>query len=309
MQTTDAPGARAGEDHGGSVVTIGVFDGVHRGHQALLGKARALADERGLPMVVITFDPHPKSVVSDYHPRTLATLEDRVALLRAHGADDVIVLPFTPRLAGVSAAEFVDLVLRRQVHASAVVVGSNFRFGHRAAGDVDALREAGAQAGFEVHEVTLRADAEPWSSTRIRGLLDEGDVSGAAVLLGRPYRLRGVVVHGDHRGRELGYPTANLLWSGEPVIPADGVYAGWLVVAGAAMASAISVGTNPQFDGNERRVEAYAIDREGLDLYDDMVAIDFVNRLRGQMTFADLGGLIDQMARDVSDSRRILAGD
>lgn len=309
MQTTDARGAKAEEDRRGAVVTIGVFDGVHRGHQALLGEARALADERGLPMVVLTFDPHPKSVVSGRHPRTLATLEDRVALLRAHGADEVIVLPFTPRLAELSPAEFIDLVLRQQVHASLVVIGSNFRFGHRAAGDVDALRGAGVHAGFEVHAVTLRADAEPWSSTRIRGLLDEGDVSGAAVLLGRPYRLRGVVVHGDHRGRELGYPTANLQWSGEPVIPADGVYAGLLVVDGAPMASAISVGTNPQFHGDERRVEAYAIDRHGLDLYDDIVAIDFVSRLRGQMTFADLGGLIDQMAQDVSDSRRILAVD
>jgi riboflavin kinase/FMN adenylyltransferase len=307
MQTTDAAGTKPGEDRGEAVVTIGVFDGVHRGHQALLGHARAIAQERGLPLVVLTFDPHPKSVVSGRHPRTLATLEDRIALLRAHGADEVVVLPFTPQLAELSAAGFIDLVLRQQVHASAVVVGSNFRFGHRAAGDVEALRAAGAHAGFDVHAVALRADAEPWSSTRIRALLDEGDVSGAAVLLGRPYRLRGLVVHGDHRGRELGYPTANLTWAGEPVIPADGVYAGWLVVDGSPMASAISVGTNPQFDGSERRVEAYAIDRVGLDLYGEGVAIDFVGRLRGQMTFPDLQGLVDRMALDVSESRRILA--
>lgn len=307
MQTTDETAAKHAEGRPGAVVTIGVFDGVHRGHQALLGEARALADERGLPLVVLTFDPHPKSVVSGHHPRSLATLADRVALLRTHGADEVIVLPFTPELAALSAAEFIDLVLRQQVHASVVVVGSNFRFGHRAAGDINALRAAGAQAGFEVHAITLRADAEPWSSTRIRGLLDEGDVAAAAGLLGRHYRLRGVVVHGDHRGRELGYPTANLHWSGEPVIPADGVYAGWLVVGGSPMASAVSVGTNPQFDGSERRVEAYAIDRVGLDLYGEEVAIDFVSRLRGQMTFTDVDGLIEQMAQDVSESRRILA--
>jgi riboflavin kinase/FMN adenylyltransferase len=293
----------------GSVVSIGVFDGVHRGHQALLGAARRRADVRGLPVTVITFDPHPMSVVGPkVAPRSLATLDQRVALLREHGADDVRVLTFDEALSHLTPEEFVDRFLVSDVHAREVVVGEDFRFGHRAAGTVALLNELGATRGFTVTPVPLVGDAEQrWSSTHARALLEAGDVKEAAVVLGRDYRLEGTVVHGDHRGRELGFPTANLAWSDGPVAPADGVYAGWLEADGVVYPAAISVGTNPQFAGTDRRVETYVLDRDDLDLYGHAVRIRFVDRIRGQQTFDSLGGLIDQMNADVEVARGVLA--
>ena len=291
----------------GAVACIGVFDGVHLGHRALIAQARAIADAQGLQLVVVTFDPHPMSVVRpELAPPALATLAERRFLLFDAGADDVFVLPFTPEVAQWSPEDFIHRVLHDSIHAHAVVVGENFRFGHRAAGTVDTLREAGERYHFDVIEVGLAADAEPWSSTRVRTAIAAGDVIEAARVLGRPYDVTGTVVHGDHRGRELGFPTANLAWAGTPVIPADGVYAGWLVVGADRHPGAISVGTNPQFAGVERRIETYVLDRDDLDLYGAEVTIVFIERLRGQLVFEGLPALIEQMGLDVARTREVL---
>ena len=292
----------------GAVLCIGVFDGVHRGHQVLLAVGRELADELRLPLVAVTFDPHPMSIVRpDSAPQTLASLAERRFLLFNAGADDVFVLKFTKEVSNWEPEEFIHRVLADTLKARAVVVGENFRFGHRAAGTVDTLREAGQRYGFDVREVTMAADAQPWSSTRARKAIAEGDIQQANRVLGRSYEITGVVVHGDHRGRELGFPTANLLWLGDPAVPADGVYAGWLVAGDQRYPAAISVGTNPQFSGVERRVETYVLDRDDLDLYDQEVTVVFVDRLRGQMVFDGLDGLVEQMHRDVDGSRAVLA--
>lgn len=291
-----------------AVLCIGVFDGVHRGHRALLTEGRRQADALGIPLVAVTFDPHPMSVVAAQHaPRDLSTLEHRRELLLDAGADTVDVLAFDERMAALSPEEFISGELVQRLGARAIVVGEDFRFGHRAAGTVETLREAGEQYGFSVTGLGLVGDGHRWSSTRIRALLDAGDVTGAAEQLGRLYALDGIVVHGDHRGRELGYPTANLSWPGDPVIPSDGVYAGWLTVGEDRYPAAVSVGTNPQFDGRERRVEAYALDRDDLDLYGLPARVEFLERLRGQLTFASLDGLLQQMADDVERTRGLLA--
>ncbi|MDO8731619.1 MAG: bifunctional riboflavin kinase/FAD synthetase [Actinomycetota bacterium] len=291
----------------GAVLCIGVFDGVHRGHQALLAAGRALADELGLPLIAVTFDPHPMAVVRpESAPQTLASLAERRFLLFNAGADDVFVLKFTKEVSGWEPEEFIHRVLVGTLRAKAVVVGENFRFGHRAAGTVETLREAGIRHGFVVHQVGLAADQEPWSSTRVRKAITDGDIAEATRVLGREYELTGIVVHGDHRGRELGFPTANLFWLGQPVIPADGVYAGWLVAGNQRLPAAISVGTNPQFSGVARRVETYVLDRDDLDLYDQEVTLVFVEHLRGQMVFEALEGLIEQMNADVEATRAVL---
>ncbi len=291
----------------GAVLCIGVFDGVHRGHQALLAEGRGLADELGLPLVAVTFDPHPMAVVRpESAPQSLASLAERRFLLFNAGADDVFVLKFTKEVSGWEPEEFIHRVLADTLQAKAVVVGENFRFGHRAAGTVATLQEAGERYGFIVREVTMAADAEPWSSTRVRKAITDGDVAEARRVLGRNYELTGIVVHGDHRGRELGFPTANLLWLGNPAIPADGVHAGWLVTGNRRHPAAISVGTNPQFSGVERRVESYVLDRDDLDLYDKEVTVVFVEHLRGQMVFDGLDGLVDRMHQDVAATREVL---
>lgn len=281
---------------------------MHGGHRALIAEGRRQADELGVPLVAVTFDPHPMSIVAAHlAPRSLSTLEHRSALLRDAGADSVDILPFDEAMSALSPEDFIAEELVERLGARAVVVGEDFRFGHRAAGSVETLRSEGERRGFVVTGMGLVGDGERWSSTRIRSLLDEGDVVGAGRLLTRPYALDGVVVHGDHRGRELGYPTANLAWEGDPVVPADGVYAGWLTVDGERLPTAISVGTNPQFDGREQRVEAYVLDRDDLDLYGLPVRVEFAERLRGQMTFDSLEGLLVQMADDVDRSRALLS--
>lgn len=302
----------------GSVLAIGVFDGVHRGHRSLLARARAIADQSGLPLIAVTFDPHPASIVPGRDvPAGLCALPERIAMLEQAGADDVVVLDFDAAMAAMRPQDFVAEILVGRLRARAIVVGENFRFGHRASGDVDLLRELGAPAGFAVEAVGLFPADAPWSSTAARQALADGDVATAGRILGRWYRLSGVVVHGDHRGRELGYPTANLSWSGNAAMPADGVYAGWLVLldepARAPMAAAISVGTNPQFDGREQRVEAYVLPEPGidpgsLDLYGCRVGLDFQARLRGQQAFGTVAGLVEQMAADVAAARSLLLG-
>lgn len=291
----------------GTVACIGLFDGVHLGHRALLGLAREAADERGLPLVAVTFDPHPLATVRPSAvPRSLASLAERVELLQQAGADEVDVLRFDSEFSRQTPQEFAQRILSERLCARAVVVGENFRFGAGAAGDVDVLRTLGERMGFETIVSPLQADLEPWSSTRIRAHLAAGEIAEANRILGRPYDLDGLIVHGDHRGRELGYPTANLHVEGRPAIPADGVYAGWLHAQGERMASAISIGTNPQFDGQERRIEAYAIDRSDLDLYGQPVAVEFTAFLRPQAVFGSLEAFLQQMGRDVERARSIL---
>jgi len=301
------------QDWGRSVVTIGSYDGVHRGHQLIVRHAVERARELGVPAVVVTFDPHPSEVVRPgSHPPLLAPHHRRADLMAELGVDACLVLPFTAEFSKLSPAEFVVKVLVDKLHAKAVVEGPNFRFGHRAAGNVEFLAEQGKVYDFEVEVVDLfvageAGGGEPFSSTLTRRLVGEGDIEGANEILGRPHRVEGVVVHGAQRGRELGFPTANVETLPHTAVPADGVYAGWLHAAGEAMPAAISVGTNPQFDGTVRTVEAYAIDRVGLDLYGLHVAVDFLAYVRGQAKFDSLEALLERMAVDVERCRELVA--
>ncbi len=220
---------------GRSVVTVGVFDGVHRGHQQLISHAVRSGRQRGLPAVVVTFDPHPAELVRPgSHPARLTSLRRRADLVAELGVDAFCVLPFTPELSRMPPAEFVHEVLVDRLHAADVVVGRNFRFGHRAAGDVELLTQLGQRFGFGVEGLDLiRDDGVTFSSTYIRACIDAGDVAAADAALGRPHRVEGVVVHGDRRGRELGFPTANIATAPHTALPADGVYAGRFVIGGA----------------------------------------------------------------------------
>jgi len=298
-------------DLGRTVVAIGNFDGVHLGHQHVIRRAREVADADGLRVVVVTFDPHPMAVLRpDHAPSTLTDLDARCRLLVQAGADDVFVIRFSREIAAWSPEEFIQRILVDGLHARRVVVGANFRFGNRASGDVASLVRAGTAGGFDVDPVALDGGPQVWSSTYVRTCLAAGDVEGAAEALGRPYGVSGVVVVGDRRGRELGYPTANVP-VGRLAVPADGVYAGWLRVVddegGQPMPAAISVGTNPTFDGErERRVEAYVLDRTDLDLYGKLVEISFVARIRGMVKFDGLEALVATMRDDVDRSRVLL---
>ncbi|KKK05953.1 bifunctional riboflavin kinase/FAD synthetase [Micromonospora sp. HK10] len=291
---------------GRSVVTIGVFDGVHKGHQATIGHAVARARELGVKSVVVTFDPHPAEVVRPgSHPAVLTEPARKAELIEALGADVLCVVPFTAEFSRVPAEAFVHDILVEHLHAALVVVGDNFRFGHRAAGDVALLERLGRTFGFGVEGAPLVAEAGTvFSSTYIRSCVDAGDVAAAAAALGRPHRVEGVVVRGDQRGRELGYPTANLLTHRYAAVPADGVYAARLVRRGGEpLAAAVSIGTNPTFSGRERRVEAYALDFTG-DLYGERLALDFVAHLREQRTYDAIEPLVAQIAEDVERTRR-----
>jgi riboflavin kinase/FMN adenylyltransferase len=296
-------------------VTIGNFDGVHLGHQAVLARLVRRAGQIGATPVAVTFDPHPLAVLfPDRAPAPLSTLERRLELLGGLGLAAVLVMRFDRELARWSPRRFVQEVLLDALHARLVVVGRDTRFGHRNAGDVGTLRELGTELGFEVEVVDDVGDSRRWSSTRIRELVTAGEVEAAAAELGHPHRVTGVVVHGDHRGRTLGYPTANLAADAVGAVPADGIYAGWLVRYGAVeragtgrrLPAAISVGTNPTFGGTGRRVEAYVLDRDDLDLYGETVAVELVHRLRPTLRFDGVDGLLVQMALDVEQCRQVL---
>jgi len=294
-----------------TVVTIGNFDGVHLGHQHVVRRARTLADRLGVPRVVaVTFDPHPIAVLRPEHaPAALSSMEERVRLLAAAGVDDVLIVPFSRDLADWSPERFVEEILVRTLHARGICVGANFRFGNRAAGDLATLRELGLRHGYEVDGVDLDGGPQVWSSTYIRTCVAAGDVEGAAEALGRPFVVRGVVSEGDRRGRELGYPTANVPLARASAAPADGVYAGWLTRAdtGERLPTAISVGTNPTFDGErDRRVEAYVLDRTDLALYGVEVEVAFVARIRGMRRFDGVDQLLEAMADDVRRTREAL---
>jgi len=300
-------------DWGRSVVTVGVFDGVHRGHQQLIGTAVRRGRERGLPTVLVTFDPHPAEIVRPgSHPARLTSLARRAELVSGLGVDAFCVLPFTTELARTEAAEFAHEVLVARLHAAAVVVGANFTFGHRAAGDVALLERLGARFGFAVEGLGLISDPTvdggiTFSSTYVRACIDAGDVTAAAAALGRPHRVEGVVVHGERRGRSLGFPTANVAMPPFTAVPADGVYAGRFVIGERTLPAAVSVGTNPTFSGRARTVEAYVLDVDE-DFYGHEVAVDFVHRLRGQQRFDAVEPLVAQMHRDVARTRQLLVG-
>jgi riboflavin kinase / FMN adenylyltransferase len=302
-------------DWGPCVVTVGVFDGVHLGHQRIVARAAATAAELGLPVVVVTFDPHPDEVVRPgSHPPFLCTTRRRCELLAGLGVSAVCVLPFSYEFSQLGPDEFVRVVLVDRLHAAHVVVGENFRFGHRAAGDVALLAELGEKYEFTAEGVPLLTDrGVTISSSAIRELLAAGDVAAAARDLGRSHRVEGVVVRGHRRGRALGFPTANLETLQHTAIPADGVFSGWLVSLagdGAELErwpAAISVGTNPTFDERERTVEAYALGRDDLDLYGRHMAADFVTRIRGQARFGSVAELVEQMRGDVAAARDVLA--
>ncbi|WP_336922710.1 bifunctional riboflavin kinase/FAD synthetase [Aquipuribacter sp. SD81] len=305
-----------------AVVTVGNFDGVHRGHRAVLDRVRAEAETRGAEARAVTFEPHPLHVLRpDVAPPLVTGPTQRVELLGTTGLDGLLVQRFDLQLAAQSPEQWVRETLVEGLGAVCVVIGVDVRFGHRNAGDLATLRELGQRHGFDV--VALEDVAGPagrrWSSSWVRTCLAEGGVREAADVLGRLHRLDGVVVHGDHRGRELGYPTANL--SPEPgategLVPADGVYAGWLTVEpdsddapGERLPTAVSIGTNPQFDGTQRRVEAYVLDRgpDGFDLYGRAVRVELVERLRPTVRFESVTALTDQMALDVDRTRELLA--
>lgn len=295
---------------GPSAVTIGKFDGVHQGHRAVIDRIRTIADESELRAVVVTFDRNPLALLApEKCPESLVSVRQKLELLATTGVDATLLLPFDRALASVPATEFVERVLVDGLQAKAVLVGSDFRYGARGAGDVDLLVELGATFGFTVEVVDdVRPEGERRvSSTWIRELLAEGDVRQATRLLGHTPTVSGIVVHGAARGRELGFPTANLTPESEGLIPADGVYAGWLTDAGTRYPAAISVGDNPTFQGvAKKQVEAYVLDRE-LDLYDHVVDVEFVERIRGMVAFTNIPDLIATIRDDVDRIRVILS--
>lgn len=302
----DFPGASTVPRTEPAAVTVGNFDGVHRGHQHVIARTRELAGT--LPVIAITFEPHPLAVVApDHAPKRLTTMRRRVELLHAAGVDEVRILDFNRDMAAWSPQEFVDRVLLEQLHTALVAVGDNFRYGHKARGDTTFLREAGRRAGFAVDGLGLDGGVEPFSSTLVRGLVAAGRLREAAEVLGRPHEISGVVRKGDQRGRELGFPTANVPVDEAYAVPPDGVYSGWLVRAdGDRLAAAVSVGTNPTFDGVERRVESYVLDRTDLDLYGEEIRVELVDRLRGMVRYEGVEPLVAQMKNDVAQTRVVL---
>jgi len=286
-----------------SIVVIGNFDGVHKGHQQILNHAKEIAGEEKI--VALTFDPHPVSIFAPERTPTLLTiLSDKIELLKIHNADQVAVIKFTKEFAAMAPEEFVNKVLVEQLKATTVIVGQNFTYGFKAGGNVQSLAQ---HTEFETIVLGLQSNAEEAiSSTRIRKAITNGDVECAREMLTRPHRLDGIVVHGEKRGREIGYPTANLGNIDSQTIPADGVYAGWLTVGIDRWPAAISIGTNPTFEGvRGRQVEAYALDQVGLDLYTKPATIEFGWRLRDTLKFDGLAPLLEQMAKDCAEARRL----
>jgi riboflavin kinase/FMN adenylyltransferase len=286
-----------------SIVVIGNFDGVHKGHQQILNRAKEIAEDEKI--VALTFDPHPVSIFAPERAPTLLTiLSDKIELLKIHNADQVAVIKFTKEFAAMAPEEFVNKVLVEQLKATTVIVGQNFTYGFKAAGNVQSLAQ---HPEFKTIVLDLQSNAEETiSSTRIRSAIIIGDVEGAREMLTRPHRIDGIVVHGEKRGREIGYPTANLGNIDGQTIPLDGVYAGWLTVGIDRWPAAISIGTNPTFEGiRGRQVEAYALDQVGLDLYTKSATIEFGWRLRDTLKFDGLEPLLQQMAKDCVEARRL----
>lgn len=300
-------------DPGPSAVTIGNFDGVHRGHTGLVRRTVEIAAERGVRAVAITFDPHPTAVLRPgSEPPSLCSLEQRITRLLAAGLDLVVVLSFTRKLSELSPETFVERVLVDRLEATGVVVGTNFRFGHRAAGDVAALVTAGEAHGFDVEAVALRdLDGAPLSSTAIRAALYDGEIRWVAAALGRPYSLDGEVVAGDGRGRTIGVPTANVAVDPHRVIPANGVYAGHATHGQRRWRCVTNIGVRPTFDlGDAPTVETHLIDvEEPLDLYGEVLEVTFEHRLRAEQRFASVDDLVAQIRLDVESARLQLMAD
>ena len=293
-----------------AAVAVGNFDGVHRGHQALVARAIATAAATGGTAVVLTFDPHPARVIAPQAaPRALMTLDQKARVLSRLGAQAMAVLPFTAGLAAASPREFAESVLRGALDAEAIVVGDNFRFGRGRAGDVAALQALGETLGFRVVEVPpVLVGGQRVSSSRVREALGQGDVRTAATLLGRPHLVEGPIVRGAGRGRTIGIPTANVSPGGE-MLPALGVYAAWCwpEAGGSAIAGVVNVGRRPTFDGGDVSVEAHLLDFTG-DLYGRTMAVSFVERLREEKAFAGPEALVTQIRNDIAAARDVLAG-
>ncbi|MGQ0831827.1 MAG: bifunctional riboflavin kinase/FAD synthetase [Microthrixaceae bacterium] len=301
----------------GSVVTIGAYDGVHLGHRAVIAEVRRRAAEVGLASAVVTFDRHPAAVVRpESAPRLLTDLDQKLELLAETGLDRCLVLAFDVARSREPADEFIREILVGALGAKAVIVGEDFHFGHQRRGNVELLRQMGGQLGFEVAGLELvdasGAPATPSdraSSTAIRHALVEGDLDRAHSMLGRHHEVRGIVAHGDKRGRDLGFPTANVSVPGDILLPADGIYAGWFERAdGTVLPAALSLGRRPTFyvEAHASLLEAHVLDFDG-DLYDEHVRIRFVSRLRGEARFERVEDLVAQIARDCDDARRSLA--
>ncbi|GAB3549199.1 bifunctional riboflavin kinase/FAD synthetase [Arthrobacter tumbae] len=312
------------EGFGPAVITIGNFDGVHRGHQSVLGQLVSAARERDAAAVVISFEPHPAQVHRpESAPELIMGLQDRVETLADTGIDGLLMMHYTLELAALTPEEFVQSVLVDGLRAKAVVIGHDVRFGRGNSGDLSTMRTLGGQLGFDVlviddygsslQSTTAAAGERRCSSTWVREALVDGNVTTAARILGRPHRMRGVVVHGAARGRALGFPTANLSPDSTGFIPADGIYAGWLIDSSQVRwPAAISVGSNPTFKGVSRQVEAHVIDRpqediDVFDLYGQTVIVEFVRRLRGMVAYRGPEALIEQMRLDVNQTRTVLS--
>ncbi len=285
------------------VVAIGIFDGVHAGHQQIIATARHAGE-----VTVVTFDPHPTSVIAPERvPTQLVNLKDRISLLKEVGATSVEVINFNKDFSTLSPDQFIEDVLVGRFSAEHVVVGENFNFGYKAQGTPKYLAEVGPKYGFAVSIVKLQEDrGSTISSSRIRNLIIDGQIERANELLTRNFYLKGLVVHGEKRGREIGYPTANIGLTNLATIPADGVYAGWLSVDNRRWPAAISIGTNPTFPGvRGRQVEAYALDQTDLELYDLEAKIEFGYRLRDTLKFDGLEPLLKQMKKDCDQAREL----
>ena len=285
------------------VVAIGIFDGVHAGHQQIIASAKHHGE-----VTIITFDPHPVSVVApDRTPSQLLPLADRIKLLKEAGAASVEVINFTKEFSQLTADQFIEEILVGRFAAEHVVIGENFNFGFKAQGTPEYLAEVGPKYGFGVTVVKLEENrGSTISSTRIRSLIIDGQIERANELLTRNFYLSGPVVHGEKRGREIGYPTANIGLDPLATIPADGVYAGWLTVGVDRWPAAISIGTNPTFPGvRGRQVEAYALDQIDLDLYDKAAKLEFGFRLRDTLKFDGLDPLLVQMKKDCDKAREL----
>lgn len=317
MQVWKTP-ADVPADLGGTALTLGIFDGVHKGHKAILAATVAIAKKQGLLPVALTFDPHPRQVHHPEQPLQLVTsLRDRLERLESAGIKAAYVQHYDLAYAQLSPEDFVRRQLVQELHTKAVIVGEDVRFGAGNAGDAAALQDLGAKYGIAVTIMPdrLAATGKRWSSTWVRELLASGDVRAAMQVLGRPHRIRGIVQHGFKRGRQLGFPTANLKGADLGEIPADGVYAGWLVrqvpSAGAQateyLPAAISVGSNPQFAAAERTVEAHVLGRSDLNLYDQEIAIDFIERLRPMLKLDSVEQLQAQMDEDLRAAAEVLA--
>lgn len=285
------------------VVAIGIFDGVHAGHQQIIATARHAGE-----VTVITFDPHPTSVIApERAPTQLVNLKDRISLLKEAGATFVEVINFNKDFSTLSPDQFIEEVIVGRFSSEHVVVGENFNFGYKAQGTPKYLSEVGPKYGFAVSIVKLQEDrGSTISSSRIRNLIIDGQIERANELLTRNFYLKGLVVHGEKRGREIGYPTANIGLTNLATIPADGVYAGWLSVDNQRWPAAISIGTNPTFPGvRGRQVEAYALDQTDLELYDLEAKIEFGYRLRDTLKFDGLEPLLKQMKKDCDQAREL----